>query len=957
MRFLIFLLIIPIAGVIGQSSLDSIHEIGLNYFQKGQNLLWENFDSSIIYHKKAIPYLEKAKDWENYVECFNSIAVVHYNKGTFSECEKYILQAEKESLKYLQDTSSIHLSIIGNLGVYYTTKGHIHKGIAQNKLQLSKDRNPVSRANAFANLAFDYKKIGEFELAVMHYKKSISLYQDSSKTLKWQLGLSYKNLGTLYMVMKEFKLAQESFHNGLNVYRKFPPKNEVVIVNKITALNYLAETLLKLNYPDSSLNYLEQVLKLHRAPKSQYHFLTYSNLGKTYQHLNRISEARQAFQRSIKEVLKQHSEFNKYEVIARYYTNYAEFEAEIGNYKDALKQYQIALIRVALDFENSDAYSNPKAENIIHNPEGLRALTGKAKTLYKLFQQSNNSKDLKAALATYEVAHQLIQRARQDILSRGSKHQLAGEVLPVYEGAIQAAIELNRITKETSYLEKAFLFAESNKALLLLESLNENIAKNYGGIPDTLLVKEKEMRLDIVFYEKLINQEKAKTEGDEEKIENWESQRFNLRQKYNDLVKVLEKEYPRYHEIKYQSRIASVQDIQKQVIGTKDAFLEYFVGDQYIYLFQITKEDLKVFDLTVDATFLEDIQNYLSTINYPYRDEVGVQKFVNASSLIYEKYLAPGLLGLSKDIKRLIIIPDDALGYIPFEALINQATESSNKPNNFSPNQLNYLFESYFINYAYSGTLLQQGLQFQPKQKMKTFLGLAPSFGNPIAEANRNCSSDELYSLNCSSQEVNSIGALLKGSTLTGIQAEKAQFLEQAKDYRILHLATHSCADAENHMLNKIFFTDDFISNYDLFNMRLNAELAVLSSCNTGSGELIKGEGVMSLSKGFFHAGCPSTLMSLWSVDDCATSDIMIQYYQFLKQGQDKDAALRSAKLAYLNSTDKAHQHPYYWAAFVQMGNFTPIDLGSEWNWWRGVVLCLGIVGMFGIWFFKRRAV
>lgn len=940
---------------------DSIHTKGMYFFNKGEDFFSINLDSSIYYYDLAIPYMKKAKNWEKFVDCFNSIAEAHFFKGTFADCEVFILRAEKEANKYLKDTNPVFLTITGNLGVYYSTKGFDKKALSYYQKKLLHEKRHDSRAVTFGNIGMSYKRKGDFKLAILNFNKGINLYRDSIDEPMWNIGITINNLAALYIEKKNYHLSRKHLHEALNLYEHFNPNDEVIFVNKITTLNYLAETLLYLNFPDSSLLYLNQALKLHEKPNSQYHFVTYSKLGKAFQHLNRISEARQAYQRAIIEVLKQHDEFNKYEVIARHYITYAEFEADVGNYEEALAQYQIALIRLSMGFENTDIYSNPKAEKIISNPEGLRTLIGKAKSFYRKYLNSKKIEDIKVVLSTYKIAHQVIQSTRKDILNQGSKHQLAEEVLPIYEGAIQAALELYKLTQDKSYLRKAFLFAESNKAILLLESLNETVAKNYGGIPDSLLELEEEMRIEIAFYEKRINQEKAKTDnGDQEKIKNWEERLFNFRQKYNSLISVLEKEYPRYYELKYQSKITSIQDIQEQLIGSNDAFLEYFIGDKQIYLFQITKEDFQVFETLKDTLFLQAIQKFLSALNHPHRDEFGVQNFIETSSLIYQKYLASALKALNKNIERLIIIPDDALGYIPFEALITttytNVTELTNQPNTFSPNQQSYLFEDYTISYAYSGTLLQEGLKFQTNSKNKTFLGIAPSFGRPIAEANRNCSSDELYSLNCSSKEVNSIGDLLQGKVLTGIQADKAQFLEQAKDYRILHLATHSCADSENHMLNKIFFADDFISNYDLFNMQLNAELAVLSSCNTGSGELIKGEGVMSLSKGFFHSGCPSTLISLWSVDDCATSDIMIQYYNFLKKGQDKDEALRSAKLVYLNSVDKAHQHPYYWAAFVQMGNFAPIDLGSRWNWWWSVALSLGIVGIFGIWFFKNKS-
>ncbi|MFK7772197.1 MAG: CHAT domain-containing protein [Saprospiraceae bacterium] len=131
--------------------------------------------------------------------------------------------------------------------------------------------------------------------------------------------------------------------------------------------------------------------------------------------------------------------------------------------------------------------------------------------------------------------------------------------------------------------------------------------------------------------------------------------------------------------------------------------------------------------------------------------------------------------------------------------------------------------------------------------------------------------------------------------------------------------------DQNDHQFNKIFFTDDYLSNKDLYNFFSQSRLAALSACNTGTGQLVKGEGVMSLSRGFIHAGCPSVVMSLWSVDDGSTSKIMENFYQNLRNGKTKDLALRQAKLDYLGSSKKSFQHPYYWAAFVQFGDARPL--------------------------------
>ena len=162
------------------------------------------------------------------------------------------------------------------------------------------------------------------------------------------------------------------------------------------------------------------------------------------------------------------------------------------------------------------------------------------------------------------------------------------------------------------------------------------------------------------------------------------------------------------------------------------------------------------------------------------------------------------------------------------------------------------------------------------------------------------------------------------------ILALKSGFEAEAADYRIIHMATHSCVDENNPLFNKIFLSDDYLSNADLYNTRLKAELVVLSACNTGSGKLAKGEGVLSLARGFAQAGCASSIVTQWSVDDCTTSDIMIDFYRNILDGQNKDKALQQAKLNYLTTADQLSAHPYFWASFVQSGNANSMTFSSS---------------------------
>ena len=182
--------------------------------------------------------------------------------------------------------------------------------------------------------------------------------------------------------------------------------------------------------------------------------------------------------------------------------------------------------------------------------------------------------------------------------------------------------------------------------------------------------------------------------------------------------------------------------------------------------------------------------------------------------------------------------------------------------------------------------------------------------------------------------------------------ANEAVFKSNAIDYGILHLATHAIIDGENPLNSYLIFTstgdsteDNNLYAWELYNMRLNAQMAVLSACNTGFGKLQRGEGVMSLGRAFAYAGVPSIVMSLWPAEDESTADLMGYFYEALAEGQSKDEALRNAKLRFLKEMPPSKHHPFYWAGFVVQGDAGPLKSNEIPLWIWG--LCVVLIGCF----------
>jgi len=451
---------------------------------------------------------------------------------------------------------------------------------------------------------------------------------------------------------------------------------------------------------------------------------------------------------------------------------------------------------------------------------------------------------------------------------------------------------------------------------------------------------EQILKGNLEIYEKLLYREKNQKEPNDSIVKGLNEKIFDAKEvyyAYQDSIKTFIS--TQSHE---RNSIPSLTDISQQLAMTNAASIEYFIADSSLYIFTFT-EDQHHFDrVDLPFDFKDQLLTYCENLAYPNRpfdDKLGA-------------FISEHLLGKSfqyfsknKNLQRLTIIPDTWLGYLPFETLA--------LPND--PSKL--LIENYDVSYAYATHLMlaQKNNNFQSASKpIATFAPQYEKSNELIAQVLRSRVGKTLSDLPGAKKEAELIANLFEGDAYTGVGITESQFRNIATDYKLLHLSMHAEMDDVNPMYSHFIFNtsndtihDGILTAAELYNLPLKADLAVLSACNTGFGAIKKGEGIMSLSRAFRYAGVPSTVMSLWKVPDEATSKIMGNFYQFLKEGDTKDSALRRAKLAYLDQAiTPEEKHPFYWAGFVATGNMEKIDLSSSpfWKWGIGGILFFGVV-------------
>lgn len=954
--FWVLLLSTFMTSQVRAQSQDSIK--AMDIFNLAKTQIYTQPDSSLLNFELAAELFKKIGHTEYYLYAYNNIANGYVAAGWVDKAAEYLDVLEKEGAVFFGDTSAVYASILYTKGQVDINKGNTYSATRtlQRCIDLYSKRPNLDLQFALylsyshQLIAGSYMTRNDLDLAIDHIQRGMRVIEEhfgeNQLLTLFELAIAETTLGALYHKKGALSTAKKHFDKSLELFTVELKGKESQIPELISRKGVLylrLATYYEDIDADSMLHWANLALNLPGSVLKQRPVMAYNRIGLAYQSKGMIPEARAAFKNGIKYLEGVVDYEDSYTYYANSLLHQSKLELEEGNYEEGLLFAQRLLNYFSTAEPVNSFHENPAISTILtygYDPV-YQIVMSKAETFYQIGEEQEDKEQLKYALANYDYVIDLAREIRHFKLSEGAKLQGADLDFQLYEGAIKTALKLHQLTGEPSYIDRAFNYAEQSKAAILQESIDEKVAKGYGEIPDSLLSVERSLRIDIAYFNKAIAEEKRKPAADikQDRMAEWEEKLFETNTAYYQLIDLFEGEFPRYHALKYQSQYATIKDIQTEALDKGSVLLNFFGGESELYVFVLTKTEKRYYVIEEASELENEVQAFLELIKQPSSQTTQIGTILGQSHSIYKKLLADPLATISGKKSSLIIIPDNWISYLPMETLV--ASYDPNELDQYDAPSIHYLFEDYTISYDYSGSLLLKNLSAKRKQASYQLFGIAPSFRSPIADVERSCSSDELYSLHCSQTEVQQLNDYYSGINFVGDSATTGRFIQSAADYQIIHLATHACIDSENPMLNKIFFADDYLTNYDLYGLQLNAELAVLSACNTGSGQLIKGEGVMSLSKGFIHAGVPSTVTSLWSVDDCATSNIMTKFYKNLKDGLRKDEALQRARMEYLEAADKAYQHPYYWGAFVHVGNPAALSSGNGRNW--PIIIAFGI--------------
>ncbi len=949
----------------------------------------KSYDAAIKNYERASKTYHSGKEWENEVICLNALAIAHQKNRDFDKAIETLNKSLDLGLTHLDQDNELLADIFDLKGRNYYYKGDYYKAVfseqeAVKRWEIIFGEDDYKVAKGYNNLAIYSKRTGKFDEALEYNKKALNISEKVLDSLDPRISSIINNLSTLYKEKGDYDEALKYSKRAIRITLNTKPLNSNLLAKKyhnigmiyieindtLAASKYYKMALdlrlstLKKDHPDLAasynsmgkvnkikgkyniaLDYYYQALRIYKKIYKGDHpdiATCYINISSVYKELGDYEKAISF--NSIAFNIRSGFYRDHHSKIARCYLNYGDIYHRMGDYDMALKYLDRAISANTLNGET------------LNYKDQILILSKLSDVYISLFEKkTNDTLDLIKATGIFNVISEIVDEQRKSFTSKGSMIEINKSVSGLYREAVRVASILYKKTNNKTYLETAFFFAEKNKANVLVEAILESRSQTYSGILDNLIKQEEEIKLKLQDCDNKRKREIfSKGKRDKGEIKKIEKEFAMLNKTYDSLITVFEKNYQNYFLLKYSTSTISVIDVQRN-IPVKSVMIEYLVSDSNLYIFVITKQEFSITQMETSSInfFVANLRKSLSELNIKSINNNSISAYCNYANSLYNLLLKP--IEDKIEGKDLIIIPDGKLGHIPFEVLLTEQTDISNV--NFK--KLPYLIKKHSISYGNSATIQFDLLSSLKCNAKEDFLGFAPfTKKSDNFRSVYNNDTLKLGSLPSSKNEVESIQKLIGGKVFEDLSATKQNFISEAANYKILHIATHGMVDDKRPLESCLFFfknnsiSESELKIEDLFSLTFNSELAVLSACNTGYGKLEKGEGIMSLARGFSYAGVPSITMSLWNVNDKSTSKIMNGFYHYLKQGSFKNEALRQAKLDYIEQSDKIFATPYYWGGFVFIGKNDPIDFnGNRTSYW----FLLLIIPVFAIGFFYKN--
>ncbi|MBD2195157.1 MULTISPECIES: CHAT domain-containing protein [Calothrix] len=932
-------------SLLGES--ETLNAIGTVYFSLGENQKAKEYFTQAWEIQRKLPEVSLG----NQAITVMYLGMSSWGVGEHQKGLEYLNQAR--SLMQKLGNRFAEAEILGQISILQSELGQKQSALdALNQaLKLQQENKDPARIAATINSIADiHTSSGEYQTALDFYNQALTIQRQIGDRLGEGQTLSY--IAKLYNLLGDSQLSIDTAKQALEKFRTVGDRTKVA--QTLDDIGNVYRTLE--DYPQA-LDYYNQALQLWREQGALFaEFTTLTGVIRTYESLKEYTKALETANQALSLSRKQQNRLHEASALAylgRVYLAAGDEQKALDMLNQAVLRFQqlkipsaeanvwgnIARVYKSLNQPQQAIASYDRQLKLQRN---LGDRTGEAETLYNIAVSDRDRQNLEAARTQIESTIKIIEDIRTRVTSQELRTSYFASVQKYYEFYIDLLMQLHKQQPSQGYNALALQASERARARSLLDLLTEAHADIRQGVDPQLLATERNLQQQLDALEKrrlkLLGEESSKAQ-----VQQLEQETATILEQYRQIQAKIRATSPRYAALT-QPQTLSLTQIQSSVLDDNTLLLEYALGEERSYLWAVTKNSITSYELPKRAEIAAAVQRFRQVLTSP----ISRSKPGASANLLTKMILAPVAQQLGQ--RRLVIVADGALQYIPFAAL---NTPSQQNTNSYEPLVINH--EIVTLPSASTVAVLRQETNGR-KTAPKTLAVIADPIFSPNDErvkkgGNNSQNSNLNIDLQQLSRSARAANISFERLPFTRQEAETILSLVPAKErkqafdfaanraaatnidlsqYRIIHLATHGILNSQNPELSGVVLSlfdetgkpqNGFLRLHDIFNLKLPAELVVLSACETGLGEEVKGEGLIGLTRGFMYAGSPRVVVSLWSVDDEATSELMKKFYGFMLQNNmNPAAALRAAQREMWR--DRKYQSPYFWAAFTLQGEW-----------------------------------
>ena len=900
---------------------DSIGEV-YNYF--GDKV------KAIEYYNQAIPLMRAVHDRAGEGNTLNNLGVAYARTGEKRKALDHY-DAARQIFGELQDRRML-AEVAGNIGLTYDNLGEYQLALDCHQQDLALKRelgDRPSEAITLNNIGSAYSGLAEYQKALDAYNAALEI--NRSLDNRWNTAINLNNIAWVYASLGDRRRALSVYQEALAIFRAIQDQRRIA-----TALNNIAEIYADLGDYRKAVEVHNQALPLRRStadPDGEANSL--SNLAKSYGKLGQAEKARNHFERALA-ILR--AAENRY-MLGRTLRSLGALDREDGYPERASSSLDEAL----------------QISRAIHDQ------SGEAAALAELARVQRDRGNLAGTRQRAEEALAVLESLRLAVSSPQLRASLFASARDVQELEIEVLMRLHAEQPREGFDAAALLASERGRARSLLEMLSESGAEIRRGVDATLLARERE--LERLISGKAEQQTRLLSGKHSEAEATTAAKELDvLTRDFEQIQSRIRQTSPQYAALTQPSPLG-LNQIQTQVLDGDTVLLEYSLGTQKSFLWSVTPSSIDTFELPPRAEIeaaATRVYQLLTARNQKPANENPVARarrvrqadgeYIVAAAKASRMLLGPAASQIAN--KRLLIVGEGVLQYLPFAALPEPADE------NPKPVPLIVNHEIVTAPSASVMAVLRQETAGRSSAEKTVAILADPVFSasdaritqqrkqpmvTPVpqdslpAEVTRSgpdLGAQEFVRLRFSRTEAEEIAKLAPAEgTLKALDFDASRdtvLRTDLRQYRIVHFATHSLLNNEHPELSGVVLSlvdrsgrpqNGFLRLYDIYNLRLGSDLVVLSACQTALGGEIKGEGLIGLTRGFLYAGAARVVATLWEVDDRTTAEAMKHFYEgVLARGEKPATALRAAQVAL--SRAKGWEAPFYWGAFTLVGEW-----------------------------------